>query len=158
LRIGDRGLLVFAEKADFPALRKLILSDNEITSAGVLALGGATGLPRLDTVYLFQNPVLGDGARAALKWAAQFGRVTLATLDVGERAEGYCMSRGQAEMARRRYIREHLLPIVSQHFQTYERLQSAMLCVAQYWADEADDAVHGRLIVSELFEPTMDIA
>jgi hypothetical protein len=31
-----------------------------------------------------------------------------------------------------------------------------MLCVAQYWADEADDAVHGVLIVSELFEPTLE--
>jgi hypothetical protein len=31
-----------------------------------------------------------------------------------------------------------------------------MLCVAQYWSDEADDAVHGMLIVSELFEPTLE--
>src|SRR5262249_22978969 len=46
--------------------------------------------------------------------------------------------------------------VVSRHFTTYERLQSAMLCVAQYWADEADDAVHGVLIVSELFEPTLE--
>jgi hypothetical protein len=28
--------------------------------------------------------------------------------------------------------------------------------VAQYWADEADDAVHATLIVSELFEPILE--
>ncbi len=31
-----------------------------------------------------------------------------------------------------------------------------MLCVAQYWNDEAEDAVHGLLVVSELFEPTLE--
>jgi hypothetical protein len=31
-----------------------------------------------------------------------------------------------------------------------------VLCVAQYWDDEADDAVHGTIIVSELFEPVLD--
>jgi hypothetical protein len=31
-----------------------------------------------------------------------------------------------------------------------------MLCVAQYWADEADDAVHAALIVSELPEPVLE--
>ena len=35
--------------------------------------------------------------------------------------------------------------------------QSAALCVAQYWNDEADDAVHGTLVVSELFEPTLEL-
>jgi hypothetical protein len=40
--------------------------------------------------------------------------------------------------------------------ETYKLLQSAMLCVAQYWADEANDAVHGHLIVSELPEPTLE--
>src|SRR5438270_10356812 len=49
----------------------------------------------------------------------------------------------------------YLLPVVAEYFERYRRLQSAMLCVAQYWADEADDAVHGTLIVSELFEPTL---
>jgi hypothetical protein len=45
---------------------------------------------------------------------------------------------------------------VTQHFKTYELLQSAMLCVAQYWSDEADDAVHKYLVVSELWEPTLE--
>jgi uncharacterized protein (TIGR02996 family) len=149
LQLGDDGLVAFAETAQLPALRKLILSDNGITDAGAAALASATGLPRLDTVYLFANPI-SDGAPAALERSSGF---LIGNLDVGARAEGYCMSPGEAEMARRQYLRERLLPVVSQHFTTYERLQSAMLCVAQYWADEA---VHALLIVSELFEPTLE--
>src|SRR5262249_10659708 len=140
LGIGDAGLAALAASAEFPALRKLILSDNAISDAGATELAAAEGLPRLETLYLFQNMV--GSACAALR--------RMLDLDAGEREDGYCMSRGEAEMARRQYIREHLLPVVSRHFQTYETLQSAMLCVAQYWADEADDAVHSALIVSEL--------
>ena len=66
------------------------------------------------------------------------------------------MSRGEAEMNRRRYFRDHLLPFVQGFFDKYEGLQSAMLCVAQYWSDEANDAVHGSLIVSELPVPRLD--
>jgi uncharacterized protein (TIGR02996 family) len=152
LQLGDAGLTAFARSAQLPALRKLILSENGITDAGAIALALAAGLPRLDTVYLFQNSI-NDRARAALNRSPHF---RLTNLDCGERAEGYCMSPGEAEMARRVYIRTHLLPVVSRYFNTYERLQSAALCVAQYWADEADDAVHGRLVVSELFEPTLE--
>ena len=152
LQFGDDGLVAFAETARLPALRKLIVSENGITDVGAAALARATGLPRLDTIYLFGNTI-GNRARATLERSPGF---ILANLDMGERAEGYCMSAGEAEMARRQYLRTHLLPVVSQYFTTYERLQSAMLCVAQYWADEADDAVHGQLIVSELFEPTLE--
>jgi len=35
-------------------------------------------------------------------------------------------------------------------------LQSATLLVAQYWDDEADDAVHGEMIYSELITPDLD--
>jgi uncharacterized protein (TIGR02996 family) len=152
LQIGDAGLAAVAGAARFPALRRLYLSDNGITDAGVTALANATGLPRLDTIYLFGNSV-GAGARGVLERAAGF---SLKTLDLGERADGYCMSPGEAELARRQYIRTELLPFLSRHFQTYGLLRSAMLCVAQYWDDEADDAVHGELIVSELFEPTLE--
>jgi uncharacterized protein (TIGR02996 family) len=152
LQLGDEGLAAFAQRAQLPALRKLILSDNGITDAGATALAWAEGMPRLDTIYLFANPI-SYVAHTALQDSLGF---CLATLDVGERAEGYCMSPGEAEMARRLYLRTHLLPVVSRYFATYERLQSAMLCVAQYWADEADDAVHGELIVSELLEPTLE--
>lgn len=152
LQFGDAGLAAFAERAQLPALRKLILSENGITDAGAAALAKAMGLPRLETLYLFANPI-GAGARAALERSPGFH---LANLDIGERAEGYCMSPGEAEMTRRQHVRTQLLPVVLQYFATYERLQSAMLCVAQYWADEADDAVHGQLIVSELLEPTLE--
>jgi uncharacterized protein (TIGR02996 family) len=152
LRIGDVGARAFAERACFPALRKLILSANDITDAGVAALAAANGFPRLDTLYLFQNPT-SQAAAALIRQGAHF-RAT--NVDLGERADGYCMSRGEAEMARREYIRKDLLPLASKHFQTYKRLQSAMLIVAQYWADEADDAVHGHLVVSELLEPTLE--
>jgi uncharacterized protein (TIGR02996 family) len=152
LRLGDKGLAAFARRADLPGLRKLVLSDNGITDAGAAALASATGLPRLDTVYLFQNRV-SDGARAALERGPHF---RLGKLDLGEREEGYCMSPGEAEMARRQFVRTQLLPVVSRYFQTYERLRSAALCVAQYWADEANDAVHAALVVSELFEPILE--
>lgn len=152
LRLGDAGLAAFAAAARLPALRKLILSDNGITDAGAAALASAAGLPRLATVYLFGNPI-GTGARVALERGTCF---RLTNLDLGERADGYCMSPGEAEMARRQYVRTQLWPVVSRHFEKYERLRSAMLCVAQYWDDEANDAVHGTLIVSELFEPTLE--
>ena len=152
LGIDDAALRAFAKTAHFPLLRKLILSHNRLTDAGVAVLAKSAGLPRLETLYLFQNPIT-TGARGALQKARHF---RLENLDLGECAEGYCMSPGEAEVARRRYLRTELLPGVSRYFQTYPLLQSAMLCVAQYWNDEADDAVHGAVIVSELSEPTMD--
>jgi uncharacterized protein (TIGR02996 family) len=154
LTLGTVGLTAFAEAAQLPALRKLIISDNMIFDPGVVALSLAQGLPRLDTVYLFQNQISDrDAARAALERAGHF---RLTKLDLGERVEGYCMSRGEAEVARRHYVLMHLLPLVSGYFSTYERLRSALLVVAQYWDDEANDAVHGTLIVSELFEPMLE--
>ena len=152
LQMGNPGVIAFAKSADFAALRKLILSNNAITNVGAIQLAAATGLPKLDTLYLFGNQI-GNPTGGALPLISAF---KLKTLDVGERKDGYCMSAGEAEMGRRQYIRERLLPVVSKYFEKYKRLQSAMLCVAQYWADEADDAVHGQVIVSELFEPTLD--
>jgi uncharacterized protein (TIGR02996 family) len=152
LGLGDDGLTTFAQTANFPALRRLLLNGNEITDVGAAALAAATGLPRLDTLYLFDNRI-GARARPALERAAHF---RLANLDLGEHPDGYCMSPGETDDARRRYLRTDLLPLVARYFQTYERLQSALLCVAQYWADEADDAVHGSLIVSELPEPSLE--
>ncbi len=150
LGLGDAGVSAFARTARLPALRKLLLNDNGISDAGAAALAGATGLPRLDTAYLFGNAI-GDAGREAL-WESS---ILWATLDFGERAEGYCMSPGEADVARRRFIREDLLPVVSRYFADHKHLRSAMLCVAQYWADEADDAVHASLIVSELDTPTL---
>jgi len=152
LQIGDAGATLFAQSARLPALRKLILSENGITDAGAAALAQATGFPRLDTLYLFGNPI--TGVVPGLVGRSAHFRLT--NLDTGVREDGYSLSPGETEMARRTYLRTQLLPVVGRYFQTYERLQSAMLCVAQYWADEADDAVHATLIVSELFEPTLE--
>jgi uncharacterized protein (TIGR02996 family) len=152
LVLGDEGLTAFAEKADFPALKKLIISNNAISDVGVSALAKSKALSKLETVYLFGNRI-SENARFILKRAEHF---QLKNLDLGKPAEGYAMSTGQAEMARRQYIRKELLPVVLDFFQKYEGLRSAMLCVAQYWSDEATDAVHGNLIVSELFEPKME--
>ncbi|MBU8894050.1 hypothetical protein KRR26_00465 [Corallococcus sp. M34] len=60
-------------------------------------------------------------------------------------------------------LREHLLkaqvePVVLDHFQRHPHLRSAALLVAQYWNDEADDAVHHRLLFSELETPDTDAA
>ena len=151
LKLGDGGLTAFAQKANFPVLRKLILSGNGITDAGVKALAKATGLPKLDTVFLFGNSLSGQ-ADVLLEEAEHF---RLGLLDRGVPKDGYAMSPGEAEVARRQFIRTHLLPLVTSYFQKYEHLQSAVLAVAQYWNDEASDAVHGELIVSELFEPSL---
>ncbi|OWK40482.1 TIGR02996 domain-containing protein [Fimbriiglobus ruber] len=152
LRMGDDGVAALADRARLPGLRRLILSDNGITDVGVLALVEAKGLPRLDSLYLFQNPI-GPTAYYTLESSSCF---CLGDLDLGERADGYCMSPGEADMARRHYLRNHLLPTVRGYFNAHERLRSAMLCVAQYWDDQASDAVHGILVVSELVEPTLE--
>lgn len=151
LQLGDAGLAAFAKAAELPALRKLILSDNGITDAGAAALAAAAGLPRLETVYLFGNPIT-TAARSALRRSRGF---RLKNLDVGKRAQGYCMSAGEAEVARRQYIRRHLLPGTARYFAASEHLRSAMLYVAQFFADEAEDAVYGVVILSEWSEPKL---
>lgn len=153
LQLGDERVKTFAKRAELPSLHKLILSENTITTIGAKALATATGLPNLETIYLFGNSITTTG-RTALEKSSQF---SLKVLDLGEREAGYCMSPGEVDLARRRYIREQLLPVVSRYFQNYERLQSAILCVAQFWADEATDAVHGNLIVSELSVPILGV-
>lgn len=152
LECKDEGLADFVSTAKLPRLRKLILSGNGITDAGAATLATATGLPALDTLFLFQNGVTYLGVNA-LECSEAF---TLAVLDNGERPTGYSHTPGQTEVARRRFIRTHLLPVVRRYFNKYPLLRSAMLCVAQYWNDEASDAVHGFLVVSELTEPTLE--
>lgn len=151
LRILDDGLEHFARQADLPALRKILLNGNAITDAGANALANAERLPRLASVYLFDNQDAQIGN--CLREAPHF---KLTALDLGIPATGYLYSPGQADAARREFLRKYLLPCVTNYFRKHEHLRSAMLCVAQYWADEADDAVHENLIVSELSEPTMD--
>jgi len=152
LRCGDAGIADFAEHARLPRLRKLLLNGNGITDTGASALAQASGLPALESLYLFHNAV-GSAGRTALENSDRF---RLGNLDFGEPAAGYSFSPGQTDVARREFLRTRLLPVIRGYFTKYPRLQSAMLCVAQYWSDEADDAVHGRVVVSELFEPTME--
>lgn len=157
LKLDDAALARFAETADFPALRKLMLHGNKITLTGMSALANAKGLPALQTLYLFDNPGSAtdqDRERArTLFYNTSFSAVHV---DLGEHDEGYCMSAGQADVARIDYLRRYLIPASRRYFDKYPLLQSAMLCVAQYWADEADDAVHGYLVLSELLEPTLN--
>lgn len=50
-----------------------------------------------------------------------------------------------AEM-RRQLIEEYYLPVAEHVLQKDDRVDAVMLCFAQYWDDEADDAVHARLL------------
>ncbi|MCA9651330.1 MAG: hypothetical protein KC501_15535 [Myxococcales bacterium] len=68
------------------------------------------------------------------------------------------MSPEQAAAGRERYLRELVLPYVRRGLARAPELRSAMLLVAQYWCDEADDAVHGTVVFSVLDEPDLDAA
>lgn len=152
LECKDEGLADFVSTAKLPRLRKLILSGNGITDAGAALLATATGLPALDTLFVFQNSVTYLGVNA-LECSETF---TLAVLDNGDRPTGYSWTPGETEVARRRFLNMYLLREVRRYFNKYPLLRSAALCVAQYWSDEAIDSVHGRVMVSELPEPTLD--
>jgi hypothetical protein len=54
---------------------------------------------------------------------------------------------------REKIINHGILPIVKLVFDKYDRIQSAMLLVGQYWDDEAHDAVHNQIIFSILPTP-----
>lgn len=152
LKLKDRAFSKLLESASFPALRTLILSNNALTDASAIALADSPNFPSLEAVYLFGNSISESG-REALQNSIQF---QLTQLDLGDHPEGYLLSPGEADLARRDLIRRHLLKLTNKYFQKYDRLDSAMLCVAQYWCDEAADAVHGLLVVSELLEPSLE--
>ncbi len=59
----------------------------------------------------------------------------------------------EAADLRDRVIREGVVPMVRRAFDAYPALQSATLLVAQFWCDEAHDAVHCDVIFSELRTP-----
>jgi hypothetical protein len=54
---------------------------------------------------------------------------------------------------REKIINSEILPQIQLVFSRYPQIRSAMLLVAQYWSDEADDAVHYRIIFSVLQTP-----
>lgn len=59
----------------------------------------------------------------------------------------------EAASLRDRMIREQIVPVLRSAFEAHPTLQSATLLVAQYWCDEANDAVHCDLVFSELETP-----
>lgn len=69
---------------------------------------------------------------------------------------GYLYTSDQTAALRREWTRDHLLPALRALFARLPALRSACVLVAQYWNDEADDAVHCAVVVSELDAP--DIA
>jgi hypothetical protein len=58
---------------------------------------------------------------------------------------------------REKIIDFEIIPKIKMIFNKYLELQSAMILVAQYWDDEAGDAVHYRLIFSVLPTPVLGI-
>ncbi len=70
----------------------------------------------------------------------------------------YLYSKEQAAQMRSQIMEEYVKPRVKACFDRYPQLQSAMLLVAQYWADEANDAVHDQRIFSVLETPDLEAA
>jgi hypothetical protein len=58
---------------------------------------------------------------------------------------------------REKIINTEIVPIVKLAFGKYPQLQSAMLSVAQYWNDEAADAVHYHMNFSVLSTPALGV-
>jgi hypothetical protein len=63
----------------------------------------------------------------------------------------------EAAELREKIIAHAIVPLIRAGFDKYPQLQSAMLLVAQYWDDEADDAVHYDLIFSVLPTPVTNV-
>ncbi|MDX2011011.1 MAG: TIGR02996 domain-containing protein [Myxococcaceae bacterium] len=56
---------------------------------------------------------------------------------------------GSTPFTLRSWSLEHeVRPLFQRVFDERPQVRSLLLCVAQYWADEADDAVHGHLVLS----------
>lgn len=70
----------------------------------------------------------------------------------------YLYTKKQAEQLRQKIIETAVVPTVKANFSTYPQLKSATLFVAQYWNDEANDAVHCRMVYSVLHTPDLEAA
>lgn len=57
-------------------------------------------------------------------------------------------SEDDLKQIRESYINEHFLRIAKEMFNDNEHINSLVMCVSQYWDDEASDAVHVRFIPS----------
>lgn len=76
---------------------------------------------------------------------------------MSERA-GYLHTPERTAALRREWTRDRLLPALRALFARLPALRSACVLVAQYWNDEADDAVHCAIVVSELEAPDLAAA
>lgn len=61
---------------------------------------------------------------------------------------------GRSAELREHYLRWEFLPVAAEMFRQMPRWQSVTLAVAQYWCDEAHDAVHTAFLASEQREPS----
>ncbi len=68
----------------------------------------------------------------------------------------YLYAKEQAAQMRSRIMEEYIKPRLKACFDRYPQLQSATMLVAQYWADNADDEVHHRVIFSVLETPDLE--
>jgi hypothetical protein len=64
----------------------------------------------------------------------------------------------QAVQLRQKLMDEYVIPLVRICFRKYPQLRSATLLVAQYWDDEARDAVHSCFTFSVLDTPDLEAA
>ena len=62
----------------------------------------------------------------------------------------------EAEAARQRLINEYIVPRFNEARKEYPAVRSMLLLVAQYWDDEANDAVHAKLAYSERNTPDIE--
>jgi hypothetical protein len=63
--------------------------------------------------------------------------------------------RQDMDRERARFIERSAIPFVTGAFAADPALRSALMLVAQYWCDEADDAVHYEMIYSRLDRPDL---
>ncbi|MCA9710085.1 MAG: hypothetical protein KDK70_29875 [Myxococcales bacterium] len=68
------------------------------------------------------------------------------------------MTPEQAEAGRRRFLAQEAMPCMRRAFEHFPEFRSALLLVAQYWSDEAHDAVHYEVLFSVLDEPDLEAA
>jgi hypothetical protein len=59
------------------------------------------------------------------------------------------------DMRRLEYFETNLKPALGEVFALHPWISSAAVCVAQYWDDEAADAVHCRVVLSRLEDPDL---
>ncbi len=53
---------------------------------------------------------------------------------------------------REQYLQEKVHPVIKKLMETFPKINMVLFQVAQYWCDEAEDAVHCALVASDKFE------